>query len=265
MSQTIEVTQGESVVVIWLNRPEVHNALNEEMVEALTRAIHEASQRPELAAVVLASKGSSFCSGADLNWYPRAWQSLDKTAVMPAVALEKMLRAIEDCPVPVIARVHGHCVGVGIGLVAAADIAFASHEAEFTQAETRLGFIPHLVAPYLSRAMGPRAAGRWLMTGETFAASEAWRLGLVQEICEESEIDIRLNALLGHLMMTAPTALRQTRKLVRALSHSPPEGGGGRQAVAAPAADQVDHPAREGVAAFIDKRWPSWVPGELKS
>jgi methylglutaconyl-CoA hydratase len=200
MFETIEVVRGSRVAVIWLNRPELHNAMNADMVRELTRAIHESDQDADISAIVLASRGDSFCSGMDLNWYQalldEGYSSLDTLAV----AVSNLFKAIDTASVPVIARVNGHCVGAGIGLVAAADIAVASHDAEFTQSETRLGLTPHLVAPYLNRAIGERIAGRWLMTGETFSAAEAWRLGLVHEICDPSELDARINGILGHLM-----------------------------------------------------------------
>ena len=264
MSHMIEVIEGERVVVIWLNRPDVHNALNEEMVLALTQALEAVSHRPTVAAVVLASKGDSFCSGTDLTWYQRGWDPSGQPCQAPTLVLSKLLQAIQDCPVPVIARVHGHCIGMGIGLVAAADIAFASHGAEFTQTETRLGFVPHLVAPYLGRAIGPRAAARWLMMGETFAASEAWRLGLIQEICEESEMDVRINAMLGNLLMAEPAALQQTRKIAKSMQNSVLNQAA-EIAHGASLNSAASSPSREGVASFIEKRWPSWVPGDLKS
>lgn len=251
MFETIEVVRGSRVAVIWLNRPEVHNALNAVMVKELTQAIGASAHDAQVNAIVLASRGDSFCSGTDLNWYRTALDGESGSVEEMAVALASMLKAIETSPVPVIARVNGHCVGSGVGLVAAADIAVASHDAEFTQAETRLGLTPHLVAPYLSRAIGVRSATRWLVTGETFGAAEAWRLGLIHEICDPSELDARINGILGHLMTAELGAVKGTLTLLKSLS----ENG-------TPAIDPAL--AREGVTAFLEKRWPSWAPDELK-
>lgn len=251
MFETIEVVHGSRVAVIWLNRPEVLNALNERMVRELTQAINESAHHDQVNAIVLASRGDAFCAGTDLNWYRTVIDAQDGSAVAMATSLAGLLKAIEASPVPVIARVHGHCVGSGVGLVAAADIAVASHDAEFAQPETRLGLTPQLVAPYLSRAIGARSAARWLVTGETFSVAEAWRLGLVQELCDESELDARINGILGHLMTAEPGAVKATRTLLKSLSDSD-----------MPAYDVAF--AREGVTAFLEKRWPSWVPDELK-
>jgi methylglutaconyl-CoA hydratase len=174
------------------------------------------------------------------------------------------LKAIDESPVPVIARVNGHCVGVGVGLVAAVDIAVASHSAEFTQSETCLGMTPHLAAPYLTRAIGARSAARWLMTGETFSAAEAWRLGLVHEICDAAELDARINEILGHLMTAEAGAVKSTRRMVKKMAVA------GADESSATGAGESDVPqlngelAKEGVSAFLEKRWPSWAPDELK-
>lgn len=265
MSQLIEVVYGARVAVIWLNRPDVHHALNEEMVRELTHALLEASQNEKVSAIVLASRGDSFCSGTDLTWYQRSWKEDVRSADSPDEALAKLLEAIDASDVPVIARVNGHCIGSAVGLVAAADIVVASHNAEFTQSETSLGLTPRLVAPYLSRAIGVRSAGRWLMTGETLSAAEAWRLGLVHEICEASEIDARINSILGHLMTAEPGAVRSTRKIVQGLHAASGLGSKANIERARPAPETEDALAQEGVAAFLEKRWPSWAPEELRS
>jgi len=265
MFETLEVTRGPRVTVIWLNRPEVHNAINAVMVEELMQVITEAAHSTEVCAVVLASRGDAFCSGTDLNWYRSAWDADNNLSQdAPDKALFKLLSVIDASPVPIIARVNGHCVGVGVGLVAAADIAVSSHGAEFTQSETCLGMTPHLAAPYLTRAIGARSAARWLMTGETFSAAEAWRLGLVHEICDVSELDARINEILGHLMMAEAGAVKLTRRMIKKMAVS----GASESNVAS--GGESDLPnfncelAKEGVSAFLEKRWPSWAPDELK-
>jgi methylglutaconyl-CoA hydratase len=264
MFETIEVTRGPRVTVIWLNRPAVHNAINAVMVEELMQAITEAAHSTEVCAIVLASRGDAFCSGTDLNWYRSAWSADDPSRDAPDADLFKLLKAIDESPVPVIARVNGHCVGVGVGLAAAADIAVASHGAEFTQSETCLGMTPHLAAPYLTRAMGARSAARWLMTGETFSAAEAWRLGLVHEICDVSELDARINEILGHLMTAEPGAVQSTRRMSKKLAVAGANASGEARAGASVVPEVNSELAKEGVSAFLEKRWPSWAPDELK-
>jgi methylglutaconyl-CoA hydratase len=264
MFETIEVTRGPRVTVIWLNRPEVHNAINAVMVEELMQAITEAAHSTEVCAIVLASRCDSFCSGTDLNWYRSAWDADDQAQDAPDVALLTLLKAIDASPVPVIARVNGHCVGVGVGLAAAADIAVASHAAEFTQSETCLGMTPHLVAPYLTRAIGARSASRWLMTGETFSAAEAWRLGLAQEICDASELDARINEILGHLMTAELGAVQSTRRMIKKMAVVGVNESSAASARASDGPALNGELAKEGVSAFLEKRWPSWAPDELK-
>ncbi|MDN4018124.1 enoyl-CoA hydratase-related protein [Zwartia panacis] len=265
MFETIEVVRGSRVAVIWMNRPEVHHAVNEVMVKELTEAMRDASADQEVSAIVLASRGESFCSGTDLGWYQRAWHERGQSDDAPDAAFAELLKVIDDVQVPVIVRVHGHCVGTGVGLVAAADIAVASHEAEFTQAETRLGMVPRVVAPYLARAIGSRQAGRWLMTGETLSAAEAWRLGLVHEICDASELDARINGILGHLMTAELGAVMSTRKLVKSLDAGSGQKNASLQVRGDGTTASGGDLAQEGVAAFLEKRWPAWAPEELKS
>jgi methylglutaconyl-CoA hydratase len=264
MFQTIEVTRGSRVAVIWMNRPEVHNAINEVMAKELTQAVEQASVDQEVGAIVLASRSDSFCSGTDLTWYQRVLNEKVSSEDAADLILLNMLKAIDESPVPVIARVSGHCVGLGVGLVAAADIAVASHDAEFTQAETRLGLTPRLVAPYLSRAIGQRSAGRWLMTGETFSAAEAWRLGLIHEICDVSELDARINGILGHLMTAELGAVNSTRKLVKSLSQEMPLEPQVRNMRGHIPTAIERNLSLEGITAFLEKRWPAWAPEELK-
>lgn len=264
MFETIEVTRGPRVTVIWLNRPAVHNAINAVMASELMQAITEAAHSTEVCAVVLASRCEAFCSGTDLNWYRSAWGTDDPSQDAPDAALSKLLHVIDASPVPVIARVNGHCVGVGVGLVAAADIAVASHGAEFTQSETCLGMTPHLAAPYLTRAIGVRSAARWLITGETFSAAEAWRLGLVHEICDVSELDARINEILGHLMTAESGAVKSTRRMMKKMAVAGVNASGEACTTASTEPELNGELAKEGVSAFLEKRWPSWAPDELK-
>ena len=264
MFETIEVTRGPRVTVIWLNRPEVHNAINAVMVEELMQVITEAEHSTEVCAVVLASRGDAFCSGTDLNWYRSAWGADNLAQEAPDAALFKLLSVIDASPVPIIARVNGHCVGVGVGLVAAADIAVSSHGAEFTQSETCLGMTPHLSAPYFTRAMGARSAARWLMTGETFSAAEAWRLGLVHEICDVSELDARINEILGHLMMAEAHAVKSTRRMIKKMAVTEANASSEATAGESDVSNLNGELAKEGVSAFLEKRWPNWAPDELK-
>ncbi len=125
-----------------------------------------------------------------------------------------MLETVYRCPKPTIVRLHGACMGLGMGLAAACDIAIASAQATFALSETRLGLIPSIIAPYVLRAMSPRDATRWFLTGETFSAAEAWRIGFVHGLSEPDSLDMRIAALVDTFMLTAPDAVAATKTLV---------------------------------------------------
>lgn len=258
MSQHVEVASGRGVAVVWLGREQAHNALNEEMVSALTQAFRQLGQDSQHQSIVLAGRGDSFCSGIDVAWLRQAAAQGQIPSLVSAV--QGMLDVIHHCPSPVIARVHGNCLGLGVGIVAAADMAIASHSSSFCLPETRLGMVPNLSAPYLVRAMGERAAKRWAMSGETFSASEAWRLGLLQDVCNDEELDARINILLGSLVMANPQAIRATKQLIGHL-HDPATHRPHLESAPAKSHAQSKEPHyAEGINAFLEKRWPSWAP-----
>ncbi len=258
MSQHVEVASGRGVAVVWLGREQAHNALDGEMVSALTQAFRQLGQDPQYQSIVLAGRGDSFCSGIDVTWLRQAVSQGQVPALVSAV--QGMLDAIHHCPSPVIARVHGSCMGLGVGVVAAADMAIASHTASFCLPETRLGMVPNLSAPYLVRAIGERAAKRWAMSGETFSASEAWRLGLLQDVCNDEELDARINILLGSLVMGNAQAVRATKQLIGQL-HDPATHRPHQDSAPAKSFAQSKEPHyTEGINAFLEKRWPSWAP-----
>lgn len=172
-----------------------------------------------------------------------------------------MLNTIYSCPKATIARVHGICMSVGMGLVAACDITIASAQATFALPETRLGLVPAVIAPYVLRAIGPRQATRWFLTGETFSAAEAWRIGFVHDLCEADSLDLRISALVDTFMLTAPDAVLATKRLVhevqlRALDEEmapPPSRTGG--------ADGVDEIDAGGIARDAREKEPGGPAG----
>jgi len=258
MSQHVEVASGRGVAVVWLGREQAHNALDAEMVSTLTQSFRQLGQDPQYQSIVLAGRGDSFCAGIDVAWLRQAATQGQVPNLVSAI--QGMLDAIHQCPATVIARVHGNCMGLGLGIAAAADMAIASHSASFCLPETRLGMVPNLSAPYLVRAMGERAAKRWAMSGETFSASEAWRLGLLQDVCNDEELDARINILLGSLVMANPQAVRATKQLIGHL-HDPATHRPHLESAPAKSYAQSKEPHyAEGINAFLEKRWPSWAP-----
>ena len=259
MLKTLEVAYGPGTAVVWLNRVEKQNAINALMANELIEVFEGLADDPDVSAIVLASKATAFCSGVDLEWLHHASQS-DEAQQHDALSLiERLLQTVHASAKPVVARVNGECVGLGATLVACADVAFGSRTSTFSYAETRMGLVPTLSAPYLIRAIGQRAASRWLLAGETFTASEAWRLGLLHDVCEDYDLDGNVNAFLGSLTLTQAPCVRQTKQTIHSLDWSEQQATSKDLLVLSLNA-QRSEPAQEGMVAFLEKRLPSWAP-----
>jgi len=205
MLQTLEVAYGPQTAVVWFNRPDCGNALNGQAISELSQVLEGLATDPDVLAIVLAGHGASFCSGLDLEWLPSANQQ-------DLALAGSLLTTLRQYNKPVIARVHGTCAGIGMAIAAAATMTVAARDSQFSHTAVRVGVVPELSAPYIAAAIGARAARRWLLTGDTMDAAEAWRLGLAHELCEINEIDARVNAILGSLMCAAPTAVHTALK-----------------------------------------------------
>lgn len=261
---TIEVADRNGVALVTLNRPDRHNAFDETMIAELTQALAAIEASPRIRAVVLLGSGASFCAGADLAWMERMAGFSYEENVADARALARLLQALSSLPKPTIARIHGPVYGGGVGLVACCDIAVAAMEATFALSEAKLGLIPSTIGPYVIEAIGARAARRYFLTAERFDAAEAYRIGLVHDIVPSLEaLDERVNELLGQLMLAGPHAQAAAKALVRAVAHRPID-----ERVVADTAERIatiraSDEAREGIAAFLTRRSPAWIPPSL--
>jgi methylglutaconyl-CoA hydratase len=262
--RTIDVADRNGVALLTLNRPDRHNAFDETMIAELTQALAVIEASPRMRAVVLLGSGESFCAGADLAWMERMAGFSYEENVGDARALAHLLQALAALPKPTIARVHGPAYGGGVGLVACCDIAVAAMEATFALSEAKLGLIPATIGPYVIEAIGARAARRYFLTAERFDAAEAYRIGLVHDIVPSLDaLDERVNELLGHLMLAGPHAQAAAKALVRAVAHRPID-----ERVVADTAERIasiraTDEAREGIAAFLTRRSPAWIPPSL--
>jgi methylglutaconyl-CoA hydratase len=263
---TIATAVRNGVALVTLDRPEKHNAFDERLIAELTQALLTLDAMPDVRAVVLLGAGESFCAGADLDWMRRMAAFDYEQNLADARALARLLQVLSGLAKPTVARVHGPAYGGGVGLVACCDIAIAAIGATFALSEARLGLIPATIGPYVVEAMGARAARRYMLTGERFEAAEAYRIGLVHDLAPSVEaLDERVNDLLGALMLAGPHAQTAVKALVRAIAHRPIDervvGDTAERIATVRASDE----AREGVAAFLGKRSPAWVPAALRA
>ena len=256
------VARDGPVARLTMNRPRLHNAFDEALIAALTRALEELAEDAAVRVVLLTGAGRSFSAGADLAWMRRAAAYDDERNREDARALEAMLRTLDELPKPTVALVNGAAIGGGTGLVAACDIALASSAASFATSEVRLGIVPAVISPYVVRAVGARQARRCFLAAERLSAEEARRIGLVHEVVPPEALEARAGELVAALLEGGPEAQAEAKRLVR-LVESTPQGGSllAEATVGSIAARRASAEGREGIAAFLEKRRPGWRPG----
>lgn len=255
---TLDIVIERGIATVWLNRPDVHNAFDEHVIAELTQALRALDADATVRVVALAGRGKSFCAGGDLGWMRRmAGYGRDEN-LRDAGALAEMLRTLATLSKPTLARVHGAALAGGTGLVAACDIVVATPNASFGTTEVRLGLVPATIGPYVIRAIGVRAAQRYFLTGERFGAAEAQRLGLVHEVVEADALDTRIGELVDALRAGGPNALAAAKRLLADVVDRPIDESLIAYTSTAIADARGGAEAREGIAAFFDKRQPSW-------
>ena len=261
---TLDVTKRNGIGIVALNRPQVHNAFDDALIEELTAACGDLGDDANVRVVVLTGNGPSFCAGADLNWMKKMAGYGPKENLADAARLAEMLRALNELPKPTVARIHGNVFGGGVGLVACCDIAIAAVESTFSLSEAKLGLIPATISPYVVGAIGARQARRYFLTAERFEAAEAYRVGLVHDIVPIAQLDDRVNETLGPLLLAGPAAQRECKSLIRAVANKPIDAPTIADTIKRIASVRASAEGKEGVGAFLGKRSPSWVPAELR-
>ena len=261
MAQSLLITEidGDGVATLTVNRPTVHNAFNEELIAALTAAFEHVATDSAVRVVVLAAAGKSYSAGADVNMMKEMADYDRDENVAGALRLAAMLHALDCVPQPTVARVHGAAFAGGLGLIGACDIALAAESAIFAVTEVRLGLIPAVISPYLLRAIGPRAARRYFLTGERFDANEAHRLGLVHGVAPDSELDDLVSKVTAALRLGGPKAIAASKALISELSDDVDDVR--INLTADRIADvRASEEGREGIDSFLEKRTPGWQP-----
>jgi len=255
MSRLLKERQGKVARLI-LNRPERHNAFDEALIEELTQAIDEAENDPSVRVLVLAANGKSFSAGADLDWMRRMAAYSEQENLADANRLALLLQRLNFIPKPTVAAVQGAALGGGVGLVATCDIAIGTSQAVFGLTEVRIGLIPATIGPYVVQAIGERAARRYFLTGERFGAATARELGLLHEVVEDLEVAVARHV--EALLLGGPEALAATKKLIRRVGRGPINAAMIEDTAARIARARAGGEAREGIAAFFEKRKPNW-------
>jgi methylglutaconyl-CoA hydratase len=258
--QHIEIEQRGAVRWLWLNRPEVRNAFNDALVADIAAAFAEVEASPDTRVVVVAARGPAFCAGADLNWMRAMAGYSHADNHSDALKVARMFHAVHACSRPVIARVQGDAFGGGVGLAAACDFVIAADGTGFALTEVKLGLVAATISPHLVRAMGARQAARYMLSAEKFTASQAHALGLVHEVTAADALDRDIERLAQQLLAASPAALAATKRLLADVVEAPMDDVLLAATAKCIADARVSPEGREGIAAFLGKRSPSWAP-----
>jgi methylglutaconyl-CoA hydratase len=247
------------VATLVLNRPEVRNAFNDEVIAEFTQTFGALGAREDVRCVVLAAAGQAFCAGADLNWMRRMADYTHAENLADAAQLADMLRIIYECPKPTVARIQGDVYAGGMGLVAACDIAVSVDTAQYCLSEVKLGLIPATISPYVIRAMGARAAHRYFLTAERFDASEAHRIGFIHEVVTADALDAKVAEITQALVNASPQAVKACKQLVQDVAGQELSAELMARTVKGIADIRSSEEGKEGVQSFLQKRKPAWL------
>ena len=253
---------GGAVVRVVLDRPEVHNAFDAGLIDALRRTFEALAKEPadRVRVVVLSGEGPTFCAGADITWMRASVGLTVEQNEHDAMAMARMLDAIDTCPAPVVARVHGAALGGGMGLCAVSDLVIAEAGAKFGFTETRLGILPAVISPFVIAKIGESHARALFPGGRRFDATRALRVGLVHEVVEGDEaLDRAVDTAVADLLAAGPTAARAAKAIVREVRGLPHESTRWHTARKI-AAQRTSAEGQEGLRAFLEKRPAAWVP-----
>lgn len=221
MSEYIELEKNEcGVATLWLNRPDVRNALNADFIEELTKALEKLAKEKTLRCLVLRGKGTHFCAGADLHWMKDSVDQSDKENREDASHLAEMLTLLNEFPTPTLAYVHGGVFGGGIGLMTCCDIILAQSSTIFSFSEVKLGLVPAMISPFVLARMGEHCARRYLLTAESFDGAVAQEINLVHQLVPDNQADRWIGYFVDHFLSAGSEALKATKALLHELPHA---------------------------------------------
>ncbi len=257
--QFLQLEQRDQVAYVWLNRPELHNAFNTQVIEELYECFTQLNERDDVRVVILAGRGKSFSAGADLNWMKQAGQASQAENEADALKLANMLHSLATLKQPTIARVQGIAFGGGMGLASACDICIASSDAKFATSEVRLGLAPSTISPYVIRAIGARQASRYFLTAERISAQQALNIGLAHEIAPIEELDQKVDEMVQALLLGGPDAQAASKQLIQLVDQNELTAELRLQTAQHIAHVRQGSEAKDGLNAFLNKHSPAWI------
>ena len=250
---------SRGVLSINMNRPEVHNAFDEQQIARLTAALESAASNDEVKLIVLGSDGKHFCAGADINYMQRMGGNTREQNLEDAAALAGLMKTLNNIPKPTIARIQGAAYGGAVGLVCCCDIAIGATSTVMSLSEVKIGLVPATIGPYVIRAVGQRTARRLFISGERVAAHAAQSMGLLHSVVEDELLEDAVDGVVDSLLDNSPNAMAIAKQVVFSLAPDPISDDMISHSIETIADIRESEEGREGTAAFLEKRSPSWV------
>jgi len=250
---------SKGVATVTLNRPEVHNAFDDETIERLTRELRTLGDDEDVRVVLLTARGPSFCAGADLKWMKQTSKFSEAENLQDASALAELLLVLDTLPQPTVALIQGSAYAGGVGLICACDIAIAARSARFSLTEVRLGLIPAVISPLVISTIGESYARRYFLTGERMSSSDAERIGLVHEVVPDEALTVRGETFVKLLLQGGPIAQAEAKALIKDVRGRSLDGEMLFDLAKRIARIRVSDEAQEGMGAFLEKRKPRWL------
>ncbi|WP_444924861.1 enoyl-CoA hydratase-related protein [Microbulbifer sp. DLAB2-AF] len=256
--ETILWDVEESILTITLNRPEVHNCLNDKMVLELEDAFKKMQSNKDVRLIIVKAKGRSFCAGADLNDMKRMVKFTKEENVEESTHLSRLMEAVRKSRIPTLALVQGPVYGGGCGLVACCDVSVASPAVTFCFSEVKLGLIPAVISPYIWKRIGAGNMRRYFITAEMIDAYEARRIGLVHTVVQQDDLHAEAERISHHILNNSPAALRAAKDLIDTIEVDPYCEKTRKYTIEAIADIRVSKEGQEGLSAFFEKRPAAW-------
>jgi len=257
MAAVLRCKADGPVAQVRLDRPDVRNALDADLIEQLQSTFERLAGDPAVRVIVFSGEGKVFCGGADVAMMRESLELTREQNVAGGRALSEMFRAIDRCPKPVIAKIHGAALGGGAGLVAVCDIAIAAADAVFGFTEVKLGITPAVISPFVLSKIGASHARALFLTGERFDAKRAQAIGLVHEVVVADTLDVAIERVVNEVLSAGPSAIAAAKKLIARVRETPYEESLELTAEAT-AAQRVSPEGQEGLRAFLERRPPGW-------
>jgi methylglutaconyl-CoA hydratase len=251
-------TDPRGVATVTLNRPEVNNSYNSEMLQAISEVLSQLASEDRVRLIVLKGNGSHFQAGADLNWINQVSSLSYEENIKVSKLTADTIQSLDSCPKPTIALIHGSCFGGGTGIVAACDIAIASFDAVFSISEVRWGLHAGPIIPQLINTLGVSNTRRFAITGEQFNALQAQKLGLIHEVCEEGELEDASQPIIDAILKNGPNGIQNTKRIISEVAGLVLENEMYTKLIRNHAYKRSSEEATEGLASFIEKRDASW-------